>query len=288
MSGDTRIGRVLELILVLVRGLALSCRGHHELVLENLALRQQLITVKRSDRRPRVRRRDRLFWIALAATWRHWRTALVFVQPDTVVRWHREWLRRRWMRRSRHGDVGRPRTIGAEIQALVRDMAAANPLWGAPRIHGELRVLGIDISERTISRLLARGDSAPRSQTWRTFLANHLPAVVSMDFFTVPTLTGRVLFVLVLLSHERRRVINFDVTEHPTSEWTAQQIVEAFPNQTAPRWLLRDRDRIYSETVRRRIASLGIGEVVSSPESLGRILTLSASLGPFVANVSTT
>ena len=215
MSGDTRIGRVLELILVLVRGLALSCRGHHELVLENLALRQQLITVKRSDRRPRVRRRDRLFWIALAATWRHWRTALVFVQPDTAMRWHREWLRRRWTRRSRHGDVGRPRTIGAEIQALVRDMAAANPLWGAPRIHGELRVLGIDISERTISRLLARGDSAPRSQTWRTFLANHLPAVVSMDFFTVPTLTGRVLFVLVLLSHERRRVINFDVTEHP-------------------------------------------------------------------------
>jgi Homeodomain-like domain len=192
-----------------------ACRGHHELVLENLALRQQLIALNRSGRRPRVRSRDRLFWIALAATWRRWRTALVFVQPDSVVRWHREWLRRRWTKRSRHRGIGRPPAIDAKTQALVLEMAAANPLWGAPRIHGELRVLGIDISERTVSRQLARGDGRPSSQTWRTFLANHLPAVTSMDFFTVPTLTGRVLFVSVLLSHERRRLIHFNVTEHP-------------------------------------------------------------------------
>src|SRR5262249_39373168 len=179
-----KIGRVLEMIVVLVRGLALACRGHHELVLENLALRQQVLALKRSGPRPRVRRRDRLFWIALAATWQRWRTALVFVQPDTVMRWHRELLRRRWLSRSRSGGVGRPRTIGAEIHALVRRMAAANPLWGAPRIHGELRILGIDISERTVSRLLARGDRRPSPQTWRTFLANHLSAVTSMDFFT--------------------------------------------------------------------------------------------------------
>jgi transposase InsO family protein len=145
-------------------------------------------------------------------------------------------------------------------------MAGANPLWGAPRIHGELRKLGIEISERTVSRLLAQL-SRPPSQPWRTFLANHLSALVSMDFFTVSTLTGRVLFVLVLISHARRRIVHVNVTEHPTSAWTAQQLVEAFPEDSAPRWLLRDRDSIYDDQVRRRIASLGITEVVSRPLS---------------------
>ena len=145
-------------------------------------------------------------------------------------------------------------------------MAAANPLWGAPRIHGELRKLGIAISERTVSRLLANG-SRPPSQTWRTFLGNHLSGLVSMDFFTVSTLTGRVLFVLVLIAHDRRRIVHINCTERPTAAWTAQQLVEAFPEASAPRWLLRDRDSIYDDHVRRRIASLGITEVVSSPRS---------------------
>jgi putative transposase len=145
-------------------------------------------------------------------------------------------------------------------------MAAANPLWGAPRIHGELRKLGVAISERAVSRLLAQRPR-PSSQTWRTFLTNHLAAFVSMDFFTVSTITGRVLFVLVLLSHGRRRIVHVSCTDHPTSAGTAQQLVNAFPDDTAPHWLLRDRDTIYDETVRRRIASLGITEVVSSPGS---------------------
>jgi putative transposase len=131
---------------------------------------------------------------------------------------------------------------------LVATMAAANPLWGAPRIHGELCKLGIMLSERTVSRLLGRRRRPP-SQTWRTFLTNHVAPLVSMDFFTVPTLTGRVLFVLVLLSHERRRIIHVSITEHPTAMWTAQQMIEAFPDDTAPRWLLRDRDAIYGTTV---------------------------------------
>jgi putative transposase len=160
--------------------------------------------------------------------------------------------------------VGRPRTIDAKTRALVRDMAAANPLWGAPRIHGELRTLGIDVSERSVSRLLRRRPRPP-SQTWRTFLTNHLASTASMDFFTVPTVTGRVLFVLLVLSHERRRVVHFNVTEHPTAEWTMQQIVDAFPDDTAPRWLLRDRDSIYSDAFQRRVANMTISEVVSSP-----------------------
>ena len=142
-----------------------------------------------------------------------------------------------WLRGlATNGRVGRPRTIDSKTRALVRDMAAANPLWGAPRIQGELRTLGIDISERTVSRLLTPRRRPP-SQTWRTFLANHVASAVSMDFFTVPTVTGRVLFVLLVLAHERRRVVHFNVTEHPTAEWTAQQIVDAFPNNAAPRWL---------------------------------------------------
>ena len=152
------------------------------------------------------------------------------------------------------------------VARLIADMAAANPLWGAPRIHGELRTLGIAISERTVSRLLANR-SRPPSQTWRTFLGNHVSGLVSMDFFTVSTLTGRVLFVLVLMAHDRRRIVHVNVTEHPTAAWTAQQVVEAFPEDSAPRWLLRDRDSIYDDQVRRRIASLGITEVIASPRS---------------------
>jgi putative transposase len=152
------------------------------------------------------------------------------------------------------------------VRTLVGKMAAANPLWGAPRIHGELCKLGIAVSERTVSRLLRR-PRRPPSQTWRTFLSNHVATLVSIDFFTVPTLTGRVLFVLVLLTHQRRRIIHVNVTEHPTAAWTAQQIVEAFPDDTAPRWLLRDRDAIYGDAFRRRVAGMGIGEVISSPSS---------------------
>jgi putative transposase len=253
------------MMVVLVRAFALACRGHRELALENLALRQQLNALRRTGTRPKLRKRDRLFWVVLAQTWRHWRAALVLVQPDTVVRWHREWLRRQWRRRSARASAGRPST-NAAIRTLVRQMAAANPLWGAPRIHGELSKVGVDVSERTVSRLVRRLHRPP-SQTWRTFLTNHVGSLVSIDFFTVPTVTGRVLFVLIVLMHQRRRVVHFNFTEHPTAAWTAQQMVEAFPDETAPRWLLRDRDRIYGDGFRRRVAGMGIGEVLSSPSS---------------------
>ena len=145
-------------------------------------------------------------------------------------------------------------------------MAAANPLWGAPRIHGELCKLGLTVSERTVSRLLRR-PRRPSSQTWRTFLTNHVATLVSTDFFTVPTLTGRVLFVFVLLAHQRRRIVHFNITEHPTAQWTAQQVVDAFPWDEEPRYLLRDRDRIYGASFRQRIQHMGIEEVVIAPQS---------------------
>jgi len=145
-------------------------------------------------------------------------------------------------------------------------MRAANPLWGAPRIHGELHKLGVEVAERTVSRLI-RHRRRPPSQTWRTFLTNHVTSLVSMDFFTVPTFTGRVLLVRVLLSHHRRRIVHLRITEHPTAEWTAQQIIEAFPEESAPRWLIRDRDAIYGEVFQRRLATMGIQEVVSALSS---------------------
>jgi putative transposase len=221
--------------------------------------------LKRSVKRPQLRERDRLFWILLSKGWREWRTALVFVRPETVLRWHRHWLRRRWIRRSMAARPGRP-TVRATIRALVVKMAAVNPLWGAPRVHGELRTLGLEVSERTVSRLM-RSRRRPPSQTWRTFLTNHVGTLVSMDFFTVPTLTGRVLFVFVLLAHQRRRIVHVNITEHPNAGWTAQQLVDAFPDDTAPRRVLRDRDAIYGERFCQRVAGMGITEVVSAPSS---------------------
>ena len=256
---------MLAAIFVVLRAILLVCGGHREVALENLALRHQLIALKRTNKRPHLRRRDRIFWIVLVKAWRDWRTALVMVKPDTVVRWHRQWLRHAWAQLSRQPHLGRPRVEGG-VRTLVAKMAAANPIWGAPRIHGELCKLGIEVSERTVSRFLRRRRQPP-SQTWRTFLTNHVSTLVSMDFLTVPTLTGRVLFVFVLLAHSRRRVIHVNVTEHPTAAWTAQQIVEAFPNDTAPRWLLRDRDAVYAEVFRRRVAGMGIREAISSPSS---------------------
>jgi hypothetical protein len=222
---------MLAALVVLLRTLGLLCRGHRAIALENVALRQQLSIFRRTVRRPHLRTSDRVFWVLLAKAWQDWRTALIVVQPDTVVRWHRQWLRRRWTQRSTRTRPGRPSTTAA-IRTLVDQMTDANPLWGAPRIHGELGKLGIAVSERTVSRLLGRRRRPP-SQTWRTFLTNHVASLVSMDFFTVPTLTGRVLFVLVLLTHHRRRIVHLAVTEHPTAAWTAQQIIEAIP--TTPR-----------------------------------------------------
>jgi putative transposase len=178
--------------------------------------------------------------------WAERRPALIIVTPDTVLRWHRRRFRDYWAELSKRPQAGRP-SIDAEIIALVRKMAAANPLWGAPRIHGELRKLGIEVAERTVSRLMPKRPTPP-SLTWRTFLTNHVRDLVSIDFFTVPTARLRVLFVLVVLAHHRRRVLHFNVTAHPTAAWTAQQIVHTFPDDTAPAYLLRDRDAIYGDS----------------------------------------
>src|SRR5271167_3352404 len=181
------------------------------------------------------------------------------VQPDTVLRWHRRAFAWHWTRESRRLP-GRPE-VAANIRDLIRRMRQANPLWGAPRIHGELLKLGIAVAQSTVARYLPRSRKPP-SQTWRTFLTNHLAQTAAIDFFTVPTATFRVLFVFVVLSHDRRRVVHFGVTEHPTEDWTAQQIREAFPWDEAPRYLIRDRDAIFGNDIVTTTKAMGIEEVV--------------------------
>jgi putative transposase len=256
---------MIILLLNLLRLFPFLCGGHRQLALENLALRHQVAVYKRTVARPRLRTSDRLFWVGLTKVWTGWRQSLVFVTPETVLRWQRRRFREHWAKLSGRPTLGRP-PVNTEIIALVRKMAIANPLWGAPRIHGELLKLGIDVAERTVSRLIPKRRTPP-SQTWRTFLTNHVQDLVSIDFFTVPTAQLRVLFVLVVLAHHRRRVFHFNVTEHPTAAWTAQQIVDAFPDDTAPAYLLRDRDTIYGDSFRQRVEGMQIQEVLTAARS---------------------
>jgi putative transposase len=254
-----------DLLLLLLAFFHSTLKERRDLALENLALRQQLAVLKRSGKRLAIKQKDRVFWVWLSRIWREWRESLVIVKPATVIGWHRKSFRLYWTKLSRRRYGGRP-AVNPKVKALIEQMAEANPLWGSPRIHGELLKLGIEISERTVSRLMPRSRKPP-SQTWRTFLENHLKEMVSIDFMIVPTATFRVLFVLVVLAHHRRRVVHFNVTEHPTAAWTAQQIIEAFPEETAPRFLLRDRDQIYGEEFRRRVAGMKIEEVMTAPHS---------------------
>ncbi|HEY0724967.1 MAG TPA: integrase core domain-containing protein [Pyrinomonadaceae bacterium] len=257
---------MLAFLLGLFRLVFLFRKGHRAVVLENLALRQQLSIYKRKQKRPRLIEGDRWFWIALSMVWKDWRRALLVVHPDTVVRWQRERFRRYWTQLSKKSrSAGRP-SISPQIRELIQTMALANATWRAPRIHGELQKLGIVVSERSVSRVL-QTVKRPPSQTWRTFLQNHIGEIVAIDFFTVPTIRLRVLFVFLVMQHERRRVLHFGVTEHPTAEWTAQQVVEAFSDRDAKHYLIRDRDSIYGLEFRRRVQSLGLKEVVTAPRS---------------------
>jgi transposase InsO family protein len=204
-------------------------------------------------------RRVVLRWVFARRFWDAWKQFLVLVQPETVVRWHRAGFRTYWRLISRvRKQVGR-KPIAREVRDLIFRMMAENATWGAPRIHGELRMLGFDVSERTISRWMKRVPRDPRpAQRWRAFLANHREAIAAMDFFTVPTITFGVLYGFFVIGHERRRILHFNVTRHPTSTWIVQQLREAFPHESAPRFLLFDHDQKYGLEVPAAVRSLQI------------------------------
>ena len=241
---------------IVVSGLGLAFRTRTSLQLENLALRHQLTVYQRSDR---------LFWAWLSRLWSGSRGALMFVQPRTVIAWQRKRFRDHWARLSGKTKPGRPST-SAKIRQLIRRMSKANPHWGSPRIVGELAKIGIVVAKSTVEKYMVRKRKPP-SPTWRAFLSNHAKDLVSIDFFVVPTVRFEVLFVLIVLAHHRRRIVHFGVTQHLTAEWTAQQIVNAFPWDDAPRYLLRDRDSIYGVHFRERIQNMGIEEVLIAPRS---------------------
>ena len=253
---------MLQLLACLIRAWFVS-RAH--LAAENLALRQQLAVYQQQVKRPRLRTRDRIFWVWLSRLWSGWRSALAIVKPETVIRWHRLGFRLYWRWKSRPRKPGRPK-IDPEIRQLIRKMSRENPTWGAPRIQSELVLLGHDVAEETVAKYMVRNGKPP-SQTWRTFLANHVPDIAACDFFTVPTATFRVLYVFIVLLHDRRKVVHFRVTENPYAEWAAQQIINAFPYEEAPRFLIRDRDGVYGDYFKKRIKDMGIEEVLIAPQS---------------------
>jgi putative transposase len=202
-----------------------SFRSRAALQLEILALRHQIGVLQRSVIRPKLTPADRCLWACLYSIWDDWRSGLFLVQPSTVVGWHRKGFGLFWTWKIRGGKPGRP-VVPKEIRDLIRTLSRENPLWGAPRIHSELLKLGINIGETSVSKYIIRRRRPP-SPTWRTFLENHVTSMVSVDFFTVPTIRFQILYVFLVLAHDRRRILHFGVTAHPTAEWTAHQLREA-------------------------------------------------------------
>jgi putative transposase len=233
--------------------------------LENVVLRHQLAVLRRAVGRPRVRRRDRIFWVGLSRLWAGWRSSLVILQPATVLAWHRQGFRLYWRWKSRSHTIGRP-PLDRELRTLIRRMVRENPTWGRRRIQGELRFLGYELAELTVAKYMRRPSPRP-SSTWRSFLASHARDIVAVDFFVVPTLTFRLLFGFLVLRHNRRELVRLNITDHPTAAWAAQQIVESFPDETAPKYLLRDRDASYGDVFVCRVKGLGMSELLIAPRA---------------------
>ena len=252
---------MLGLIRLFLASLIALFRPRADMLAENLALRHQLgILLRSRPARLPLTSWDRALWAFVLQRFPAWRQSLVIVKPETVIAWHRQAFRLFWKRKSQ---AGRPRAH-AEVRRLIREMASDNPTWGAPRIHGELLKLGFDVSERTVSRYLERIRPEPLrtgSQTWSTFLRNQAKGIVAVDLFTLPTVRFQVPYVFVVLALERRRLVFANVTTNPTAFWLGQQTINAFPWDTAPRFMIRDRDRAYGNEFSRRVRSLGIRSI---------------------------
>ena len=240
-------------------------RSRVALEAEILVLRQQINVLRRArPKRPPFISIDRLILGGVCRLFPKMYDALAIVRPDTVIRWHRAGFRSYWRWKSRRR-CGRP-TVPLEIRRLIREMSIANPLWGAPRIHGELLKLGIEIGQTSVAKYMARRRGPP-SQGWKTFLRNHADGIAAMDLFVVPTISFRLLYGLLIMGHGRRQILWFGVTAHPTAEWIANQLTEACGWEQIPRYLIRDRDGAYGEIFIRRVRSIGIRDRPTSPRS---------------------
>ena len=232
---------------------------------ENAVLRHQLIILRRRlHGRVGLTNHDRWFFIQLYRWFPSILKVLTIIRPETLVRWHRTGFRRYWRWKSRRRG-GRP-PVETELRALIRRMSIANPLWGAPRIHGELLKLGFEVAQSSVAKYMVKR-RVPPSQGWRTFLHNHAPDIAAMDLFVVPTIGFDLLYAFVIVRLRRRELIWINVTANPTAEWVARQITEAFPWNEAPRYMIRDRDRIYGAVVTRRLRAMGIRDKPIAPAS---------------------
>ena len=249
---------------IIISAVFSALQSRQRLIIENIALRHQLEVLQRNSKRPRLKPSDRMLWALFSRFLPDWRRHLTIVQPDTVVRWHRAGWRLYWRWKSKPG-LGRPKVI-AEIRALIRQMSLDNPLWGAPRIHGELMKLGYDVCQASIAKYMVK-PTGPPSQTWNIFIRNHMTEIVAVDFLTVHTATFKTLYVFLVLSLDRRKIIHFNVTTNPNSDWTSLQLLQAFPFDSAPRFLIRDRDGIYGQKVLDTLKTLGVEQIVISSRS---------------------
>jgi hypothetical protein len=256
---------MIDFLLLLGCALTGLFRSRAQLEAEILVLRQQINVLRRkSPKRPVFSNIDRLLLVWLSRLVPTTLEALTVVRPETVIRWHRAGFRAYWRFRSRPRG-GRPK-MPLDIRQLVRDMSIANPLWGAPRIHGELLKLGIEVGQTTVAKYMARGRRPP-SQGWRTFLRNHADGIASMDRFVVPTISFQLLYGLLILRHGRRQIMSLGATAHPTAEWIARQLIEACGWDRAPRYVVRDRDSVYGQVFMRRLRAIGIRDRPTAPRS---------------------
>jgi transposase InsO family protein len=256
---------VAQMLRSLLSFCRLFLRTTAQIRLENLFLRKQLEIATRSAPRLKVKPADRFFLGLLTSLFDSWKDSTWIVKPETLIRWHQEGFRVFWKWKSR-SRAGRPKIPQVQID-LIRQMATDNPLWGAPRIHGELLKLEINVAESTVLRYMPK--KAPRTtrQRWKTFLKNHSSHIVSVDFLVVPTITFRLLYVLVFLSHDRRRLVHFNVTAHPTAHWSAQQLRNAFSDVAPPRFIMRDRDAKFGELFTDTVTALGIDPLFTAYKS---------------------
>ena len=242
-------------------------RSNVRLQAENAALRQQVIVLQRKCRGiVRLTNGDRLFFVQLYRWFPSILQVVQIIRPETLVRWHRAGFRSYWRWKSRNRG-GRPQ-IDTNLRALIRQMGLENPLWGAPRIHGELLKLGFEVAQSTVAKYMIKQHDRPPGQSWWTFLRNHVPEVAAMDLFVVPTLAFNLLYGFIIVRLGRRELVWIGVTKSPTADWIARQITEAFPWDLSPRYLIRDRDRAFGSTVtRRRLRAMGIRDKPIAPRS---------------------
>jgi transposase InsO family protein len=256
---------MIALLCFILAILASPFKSKSRLEAENAALRHQLIVLRCKLRgRVRLTNSDRWFFIQLYRWFPSVLNAITIIHPETLVRWHRVGFRRYWRWKSRSLG-GRPQ-IDTDLRALIRRISIENPLWGAPRIHGELLKLGFELAQSTVAKYMVER-CGPPSQGWRTFLRNHAPDIAAMDLFVVPTIGFNLLYALVIIRLDRRNLVWINVTTNPTAEWIARQITEAFPWDEAPRYLIRDRDRVYGTIVTRRLRAMGIRDKSIAPGS---------------------